>query len=101
MFRNQDFDRILVSWSSPIKRTLIVGGADNVTNNQVAALYGRLAGVTPKISHVLPVMARVMSMILKPFQPDISRILSMNSLPDDAFDEKFEQRHCKLNFPGI
>ena len=66
-------------------RTIDIGGPQNLTNNHVAELYGKIAGVTPKISYMPPFMAKAMSVILKPFQPGLSRIMYLDSLPDDAF----------------
>ncbi len=80
-------------------RTLDIGGPQNVTNNQVAELYGRIAGVTPKISHMPPFMAKAMSIMLKPVQPGISRIMYLSSLPDDAFCETFDPALLLSEFP--
>lgn len=71
-------------------RTLEVGGPGNYTNNQVAELYGKFAGILPKVSHMPPAMAKIMSAVLRPFEPGVSRIMYMNSLPDDAFSEAFD-----------
>src|SRR5712692_9758698 len=71
-------------------RTLDIGGPENFTNNQVAELYGKLAGVSPKVSHLRAPIARVMSVGLKAVQPGVSRILYMGSLPDDSFSERFD-----------
>lgn len=76
-------------------RTVELGGPQNFTNNQVAELYGRSVGVTPKVNHLPPQVARVMSVVLKLFQPCLSRILYMNSLPDTAFGETFEPANLK------
>jgi uncharacterized protein YbjT (DUF2867 family) len=80
-------------------RTLDVGGPGNFTNNQVAQLYGKLAGITPKVSHLPPAMASVLSVVLKPFQPGVSRIMYMNSLPNDAFSETFDPTALLAEFP--
>ena len=80
-------------------RTLEVGGPDNFTNNQVAELYGKIVGVTPKISHMPPFMAKAMSVMLKPIQPGISRIMYLGSLPDDAFCETFDPTTLLAEFP--
>ncbi len=80
-------------------RTLELGGPDNATNNQVAELYGRLAGITPRVSHLPPALARVMSVVLKPFHPGVSRLMYMNSLPDDAFSETFDPTALLAEFP--
>lgn len=80
-------------------RTLDVGGPDDFTNNEVAALYGSVAGVTPKVRHMPPVAARGMSIVLKPFQPGVSRVMYMASLPDDAFSERFDPSPLLEEFP--
>ncbi|TAH53651.1 MAG: NAD-dependent epimerase/dehydratase family protein [Chloroflexota bacterium] len=80
-------------------RTLEIGGPQNFTNNEVAELYGKLAGITPRVSHMPPSVARAMSVILKSFQPGISRIMYINSLPDDAFPEAFDPTRMLQQFP--
>jgi len=80
-------------------RTIDIGGPQNVTNNQVAELYGKIADVMPKISYMPPFMAKAMSVILKPFQPGISRIMYLGSLPDDAFSETFDPSILLAEFP--
>ena len=80
-------------------RTIEIGGSQNLTNNQVAELYGKIAGVTPKISHMPPSMVRVLSIMLKPVQPGLSRIMFMNSLPDDAFCETLDPAPLLAEFP--
>jgi uncharacterized protein YbjT (DUF2867 family) len=80
-------------------RTLDIGGPQNITNNQVAELYGKMIGVTPKINHIPSFMARAMSIILKSIQPGISRIMYLGSLPDDAFCETFDPAVLLAEFP--
>ena len=80
-------------------RMLEVGGPGNFTNNQVAEMYGELAGVTPKVNHMPPAIAKVMSIVLKPFQPGVSRIMYVNSLPDDAFNQRFDPAALLAEFP--
>lgn len=80
-------------------RTLELGGPDNATDNQVAELYGRRANIAPRISHMPPVLARLLSIVLKPFQPGVSRIMYISSLPDDAFSETFDPTALLAEFP--
>jgi uncharacterized protein YbjT (DUF2867 family) len=80
-------------------RTLEVGGPADFSNNEVAALYGAIAGVTPKVRHMPPAAARGMSIVLKPFQPGVSRVMYMGSLPDDAFSERFDAAPLLAEFP--
>jgi uncharacterized protein YbjT (DUF2867 family) len=79
--------------------TLDIGGPQNFTNNQVAELYAKAAGIPSRIGHLPPLVARVMSSVLQPFKPGVSRIMYMNSLPDDAFDETFDPAKGVAEYP--
>jgi hypothetical protein len=46
-----------------------------------------------------PIMAKAMSIMLKPVQPGVSRIMYLNSLPDDAFCETFNPAVLLAEFP--
>ena len=50
-------------------QTIEIGGPENFTDNQVAALYGRVLGVTPKVAHVPSCAAARRQVVLKPFAP--------------------------------
>jgi nucleoside-diphosphate-sugar epimerase len=80
-------------------RIIDIGGPQNLTNNQVAELYGKMAGVTPKVSHMPVGMAKVMSVAFKPFHPGLSRVMYMGSLPDDVFSEQFDPTALLSEFP--
>ena len=80
-------------------RAIEIGGPHNVTNNQVAELYGEIAGITPKVSHMPPAIAKGMSIALKPLHPGLSRVMYIGSLPDDAFEERFDPSALLAEFP--
>jgi uncharacterized protein YbjT (DUF2867 family) len=80
-------------------RTIDIGGPQNATNDEVAQLYGKIAGITPKINHLPPLVAKAMSVVLKPVQPGISRIMYLSSLADDAFCETFDPTALLAEFP--
>jgi uncharacterized protein YbjT (DUF2867 family) len=83
-------------------RTIDIGGPQNLSNNEVAALYATLAGVTSKINHMPPAVARILSIVMKPFQPGVSRIMYIASLPDNAFSETFDpQVSQEGNHPSL
>lgn len=69
---------------------LDIGGPDNATNLEVAALYARLAGKPLQVSHLPASLARVMSGLARPFHPGVARLLHLLSLPDDAFEEAWQ-----------
>jgi NADH dehydrogenase len=71
------------------KDVIEVGGPENLTSNQVAALYARIAGIEPKITHVPRVVLRVMASLLKPVHPGISSVMRW-ALYSDTADERFD-----------
>lgn len=77
---------------------LNLGGPGNFTNNEVAHLYGQIANITPKINHLPSPIVKLMSIFMKPFQPGLSRIFYMNSLPNDAFSETFDPTSLLTEF---
>ncbi len=74
----------------PPFRTLDIGGHDHAGNLEVATLYAREAGITPRTSHLPVGVARAMGALAAPLHPGMARILRLLSLPDDAFDERFD-----------
>jgi uncharacterized protein YbjT (DUF2867 family) len=72
--------------SGPIE----IGGPGQHSNAEIAALYARLAGCPPRVGHLPAGVARGLSVLLRPLHPGIARILRLQSLPDDAFDERFD-----------
>ena len=69
--------------------TLEIGGPANFTKNEVAALYGRLAGRTPRVRHIPRRVLRTLSATLRPVHPGISRMLLTQAVVDElaqAFD---------------
>jgi uncharacterized protein YbjT (DUF2867 family) len=81
-------------------RALDLGGTDNLSDDEITALYGRLASVMPKVSRLPAGVARVMSAVLRPFHPGISRVLYMGSLPQDAYPMTFDPAPLLAEFPG-
>ncbi len=69
--------------------TLDIGGPDNLSNLEVTALYARLAGKPARTSHLPAAAARVISWLARPLHPGMARVMALMSLPDDAFDERW------------
>lgn len=77
---------------------LEIGGLDNISKNELAKMYMRLSGREAKISHLPPPMLRLMSVLLKPFQPGISRVMLM-SYYNDRESQAFDARKILAEFP--
>ena len=90
--------RALLDEPLPFER-LEIGGPDNASNNEVTALYARLAGLPARASHLPVAMARLLSVLAKPLHPGLARLMRLLALPDDAFSEvwngcaELERRH--------
>jgi uncharacterized protein YbjT (DUF2867 family) len=70
--------------------TIEIGGPGNYTDDEVAAMYGRAAGITPRVRHVPPGVLRAVAAVLRPAAPGISRVIGMAALDDDAWDATFD-----------
>lgn len=78
--------------------TVEMGGPDNVTKNQIADMYGRLSNKTAKVSHVPVGMMKVMSPIMRPVQPVLSRLMTF-SVWTDTTDQTFDPTSMLQEFP--
>lgn len=80
-------------------QTIEIGGPQDFTDNEVAALYGRVLGITPKVTHVPPAVLRACSAVLRPLAPGFSRVMRLAGLPDDAYDGTFDPSMTLLKYP--
>lgn len=74
----------------PPFRALDVGGPGHFSNVELATLYAREAGIAPRTSHLPAAAARVIAVLAAPVHPGLARIMGLMSLPDDAFDERYD-----------
>ena len=72
-------------------QTYDIGGLDNLTRHDIVKLYEAKIGKPVKVSHVPNGVLRLMSRIIKPFHPGISRILFLSDLYDRT-DQTFDVR---------
>jgi hypothetical protein len=61
-------------------------------------LYSRLSGKTAKVSHVPVGMMNVMAPLMRPFQPVISRLMTL-SIWVDTTDQTFDATSMLQEFP--
>jgi uncharacterized protein YbjT (DUF2867 family) len=70
-------------------QTIEIGGPENLTQNEVAALYGRLCGRQPKVRHVSPGVLRVLAALIGPFHPGVARVMRA-SIAADGLDQSWD-----------
>ncbi len=81
-----------------VGQVIEIGGPENWSNNQVAALYAQLAGRPVTITHVPLALLRVMSPLLQPFHPGLSQVLALSILTDTG-DMTFDPTALLHDYP--
>jgi uncharacterized protein YbjT (DUF2867 family) len=79
-------------------RTIEVGGPENLTLNQVADVFEKIAGRTASKSHVLLLMMRVVSVVMQPVNPALARPIAAGVFMDTA-DQTFDMRETLKLYP--
>ena len=83
---------LMESWAA------LVGGPENLTLNQVAEIFEKVAGRPASKSHMpLPVM-RVMSVVMRPFNPALARQIAAGVFMDTA-DQTFDMSETLKLYP--
>ena len=89
-------------WDDPhaVGQIIEIGGppANNLTNNEVAAMFERAAGRPAKLSHVPRAVLRVMSPVLRPFHPGLSQVMAL-ALHDDLHDTTYDAAPLLNRYP--
>jgi len=67
------------------ERVLPFGGPGDFSDNDVAAMYARIARIPLRVSHVPVPLLAAMSVFVRPVHPGVARVMRLASLPDDAF----------------
>ncbi len=81
-------------------RTVEFGGPENVSRNHVAALYGRVAGVTPRVSHAPAAVLRVLSVLARPLHPGVARVMRMGGVME-GLQDTLDMRPLLDEFPEL
>lgn len=85
----------------PPYRTLVIGGRGHYSALDVAALYARTAGLPLRVSHLPAVVAGAIGFVARPWHPGLARLMHLLSLPDDAFEERFDGHEALQRETGI
>jgi uncharacterized protein YbjT (DUF2867 family) len=81
-----------------VNRTLDIGGPDNISNRDVAAMYA-LRSRQGRVFHPPLAVARVAAQMLRPFHEGVARVLDVAAVPDDDWDETFDPGALLAEFP--
>ena len=78
-------------------RVIEVGGPENLTLNQVAEIFERVSGCQAKKRHVPLPMMRVMSILMQPINPALSRQIGLGIYMDTA-DLRYDMTETARTF---
>jgi uncharacterized protein YbjT (DUF2867 family) len=81
-----------------LHRTLDIGGPDNVSNRDVAAMY-TMKSHQGRVYHAPASVARVAAQLVRPFHEGIARMLDAAAVPDDEWPETFDPSALLEEFP--
>ncbi len=81
-----------------VNKTIEVGGPDNVSKNQITEMYSMFSGRPAKVSHVPDAMMSIMSPVMHPFQPVLSRLMAF-SVWGDTTNQTFDPCDLLKEYP--
>jgi NADH dehydrogenase len=80
--------------------TFDLGGPENLTLNNVVEIFAATSGRHAAARHI-PLMAmRVGSLLMRPFKPDLARLIQAAALMDTA-DMRLDPAELTARYPGI
>jgi len=78
-------------------KIIAVAGPQNISRNEIAALFGKALNIKPKTSHVPVGVLKVFSVLLTPFHPGIARIMKF-SIHTEKSDETMNAKDSIAQF---
>lgn len=85
-------------------RTVRIGGPEVLTQDEVAALYGRLCGRTPRVRHVPAGALRFLAAAIRPLHPGIARVMhagAAGGMLDETVDPDDLQRRYAMRLTRL
>ena len=79
-------------------QTINAIGPDNVSKNEVAEMYQRISGRPAKISHVPPLMLKIMPAIMRFAKPELVQVIQLSYLMDTE-DQVMDPRETLEKYP--
>ena len=79
-------------------RAIEIGGPDNISNNDVAAMYV-LRARKGRVYHVSAAAAKLLSGAIRPLHEGVARVLELGAVPDREMHETWEPGKLLAEFP--
>lgn len=79
-------------------RTLEIGGPDNLSNSEVAAMY-IVRARRGRVVHLPLGVARAVATVMRPLHEGIARVLALSCVPDHLLPETWQPQQLLAEFP--
>ena len=89
-------DKILLN-ENYYNKTILLGGPQNISKNEIAELYCKALNIRPKIGHVPIGVLKILSILFQPFHPGIARVMKL-SIHTDISNETMDQKESIEKF---
>jgi uncharacterized protein YbjT (DUF2867 family) len=91
---------VVMALDNPAARgqTIEIGGPGNYSNNQVAEMYATGIGGNVRINHMPRPVVRIMSGVMRPFQPGLSQVMRY-ALHEDTSNATFDPTLTLQSYP--
>lgn len=81
-------------------QTIAIGGPENLSSQQVVALYEQISGRQAQVSHLPHAVLRALSLLLRPFHPGLSQVMAAGSYFDER-GEFFDMAPTLQKYPMV
>jgi uncharacterized protein YbjT (DUF2867 family) len=92
------FATIALRTDALLNRTLDIGGPDDISNRDVAAMY-QLRSKQGRVFHLPVALAHLGAKVARPLHEGIGRVLEIASVPEDDWPETFNPAPLLAEFP--
>lgn len=79
-------------------QTIAIGGPENLSSQQVVAIYEQISGRKAQVSHLPRAVLHTLSLLLRPFHPGLSQVMAAGSY-FDKHGEFFDMTPTLQRFP--
>ncbi|MEO6001217.1 MAG: SDR family oxidoreductase [Chitinophagaceae bacterium] len=70
--------KVIANNEAYFNKTITIGGPENLSRNEIVALYGRLLHIKPRVTHIPDLLLNFLSKLIQPFHPGIGRIIKLS-----------------------
>jgi uncharacterized protein YbjT (DUF2867 family) len=71
--------KVIILNEAYYKKTIHIGGPENLSRNDVAKLYGKVLNISPRVNRIPGFVLKILSILITPFHEGIGRIMKLSA----------------------